>query len=136
MALASYAGAVALTDDLIAAVLAAGHPDKAAPKAAFLQAVPGGYAEGDVVVAASVPAVRAIARSVRDRVALADLAVLLEHEVHEVRLLACILMGDLAKLRRTPPSLREELAFLAIERCERLNNWDLVDTVAPHVTGP
>ncbi len=96
---------------LAATVIAAGDPSRALMKARFFQAIPGGYAEGDVVVGASVPIVREIAKRAPTNVTPDDMSQLLDHEVHEVRLLAAVLMSDLCKRRSTAP-------------------------VAPHVTGP
>lgn len=121
---------------LAATVITAGDPSKALMKARFFQAIPGGYAEGDVVVGASVPIVREIAKRAPTNVTPDDMSQLLDHEVHEVRLLAAVLMSDLCKRRSTAPGTRRQIVGLALDKAERLNNWDLVDTVAPHVTGP
>ncbi|MEL4504313.1 DNA alkylation repair protein [Luteococcus sp. H91] len=126
--------------ELVTMVLAAGNPDDAPAKAAYLKAIPGGYAEGDVVIGVRVPQLRQIAKAwLRESPRSPSLTVieaLLFHEVHEVRLLAAILLSDLCKAKRTSPAVRQRCVDLVLAHAECLDNWDLVDTVAPYVTGP
>ncbi|GAB3622416.1 DNA alkylation repair protein [Mariniluteicoccus endophyticus] len=126
-----------MTADAIAArLIALGNPDDAIAKTRFFKAGPGGYADGDQFAGVSVPKTRALAKQVRDDVTLDDIEDLLDHPVHEVRLLAAILLADLSKPRRTPQHTKDAIVALVIRRADDLDNWDLVDTVAPHTLGP
>lgn len=120
--------------ELVEAVLRAGVPQDAVAKARFFGAVPGGYAEGDVVIGVRVPVLRALARDWRRRVGLIEVEELLEDDVHEVRLLGAILLVELYKLG--DDSGRAAVVEVVLRRAERLDNWDLVDTVAPYTLGP
>lgn len=133
---------------LIEQVVAASEPRDAAAKAAYLKAVPGGYAEGDVVLGVRVPALRAIARGARHTATVDVIDALLDHEAHEVRLLAAILLADryaaatvncngdaTADRSSVATSERAALLELLLARADRLNNWDLVDSVAPYTLG-
>ncbi|KRE21262.1 DNA alkylation repair protein [Agromyces sp. Soil535] len=60
---------------------------------------------------------------------------LLEQPAHEVRALACSIMGKSAARRRTPPERRTELYELYLRRHDRIDQWDLVDLAARDVVG-
>ena len=122
------------TREMVEAVVRAGVPQDAVAKARFFGAVPGGYAEGDVVLGVRVPVLRALARDRRRQVGLVEVEELLEDDVHEVRLLGAILLVELYKLG--DDTRRAEVVDVVLRRAERLDNWDLVDTVAPFTLGP
>ncbi|GAB3709957.1 DNA alkylation repair protein [Mariniluteicoccus flavus] len=126
----------AFAERLAAIVVEASNPDDALAKARFFRAGPGENPEGDRFVGVSVPALRAIARDARKSVTLDDLDSLLDNDIHEVRLLAAILLSELSKPKRTPPRIKDAIVDLVVRRTDRLDNWDLVDTVAPHTLGP
>lgn len=125
----------ALADELVERLRSLGDSDDAVAKARYLQAFPGGYAEGDEFVGVRVPQVRALARDVRRSVELDDLDALLQHSIHEARLLGAVLVVELYKPAKTPPEKRDKVIELVLARIENLDNWDLVDTVAPHTLG-
>ena len=64
-----------------------------------------------------------------------QIEVLLESDIHEVRAGACSIMGKSASAKRTPPERQEALYELVLRRHDRINDWDLVDLVAPYVVG-
>ena len=65
----------------------------------------------------------------------AELDALLEQPTHEVRALACSIMGKSAAHRRTSPERRTELYELYLRRHDRIDQWDLVDLAAQYVVG-
>ncbi|SFR73198.1 DNA alkylation repair enzyme [Agromyces sp. CF514] len=65
----------------------------------------------------------------------ADLEALLEVPTHEVRALACSIMGKSAAHRRTSETRRHELYELYLRRHDRIDQWDLVDLAARDVVG-
>ncbi|MGI9822447.1 DNA alkylation repair protein [Agromyces sp. Marseille-Q5079] len=65
----------------------------------------------------------------------ADLEVLLEEPTHEVRALACSIMGKSAAHRHTTDERRGELSELYLRRHDRIDQWDLVDLAARDVVG-
>jgi 3-methyladenine DNA glycosylase AlkD len=75
-----------------------------------------------------------LAKTVLDLPA-AELEALLERPTHEVRALACSIMGKSAAHRRTSPERRTELYELYLRRHDRIDQWDLVDLAAQHVVG-
>lgn len=121
---------------LAEAVTAAGRAEDAIAKTRFFKAGPGGYAEGDVFCGTDVPTVRRIAKQAGDAASLDVIAELLGSPVHEVRLLAAVILSDRGRARRTTAEVREEVARLVLTHAESFDNWDLVDTVAPHAVGP
>lgn len=64
-----------------------------------------------------------------------ELETLLEQPVHEVRALACSIMGKSAANRRTGEARRTELYELYLRRHDRIDQWDLVDLAARDVVG-
>jgi 3-methyladenine DNA glycosylase AlkD len=65
----------------------------------------------------------------------AELETLLEQPTHEVRALACSIMGKSAALRKTSEPRRAELYDLYLRRHDRIDQWDLVDLAARDVIG-
>ncbi len=74
------------------------------------------------------PEQRRVARRHRDA-SLDELDALLGSEVHEHRLTALIVLT--LRFERGDADQRERLARFYLERRDRVNNWDLVDTSAP-----
>ncbi|RXZ67137.1 DNA alkylation repair protein [Agromyces albus] len=64
-----------------------------------------------------------------------ELEALLERPAHEVRALACSIMGKAAARAKTPESRRAELYDLYLRRHDRIDQWDLVDLAARDVVG-
>ena len=64
-----------------------------------------------------------------------ELEALLEQPTHEVRALACSIMGKSAAHRKTDESRRTELSELYLRRHDRIDQWDLVDLAARDVIG-
>lgn len=64
-----------------------------------------------------------------------ELELLLERPTHEVRALACSIMGKAAARPKTPETRRTELYELYLRRHDRIDQWDLVDLAARDVVG-
>jgi 3-methyladenine DNA glycosylase AlkD len=65
----------------------------------------------------------------------AEVEVLLEQPPHEVRALACSIMGKSAANRKSSAARRAELYELYLRRHDRIDQWDLVDLAARDVVG-
>ena len=99
----------------------------------FFQTQPGGYGEGDRFLGPTVPQTRTIAKRFRD-LPLDQLDLLLDSQWHEVRLTALHILVDQFSRAKTRV-LRTELFDFYMHAVYRgaVNNWDLVDTSAPHL---
>ncbi len=64
-----------------------------------------------------------------------ELESLLEQPTHEVRALACSIMGKCAARPKTTDDRRDELYGLYLRRHDRIDQWDLVDLAARDVVG-
>ncbi|MFF2494618.1 DNA alkylation repair protein [Agromyces sp. NPDC058064] len=64
-----------------------------------------------------------------------QLETLLEQPTHEVRALACSIMGKSAAHRASDEARRTELYELYLRRHDRIDQWDLVDLAARDVIG-
>ncbi|RXZ48529.1 DNA alkylation repair protein [Agromyces fucosus] len=64
-----------------------------------------------------------------------ELEALLEQPTHEVRALACSIMGKCAARPKTHEDRRGELYELYLRRHDRIDQWDLVDLAARDVVG-
>ena len=96
------------------AVVALGDPERAASSAWFFKTGPGEYGEGDVFAGVPVPQLRKLARQFRG----ADIATcseLVADDVHEVRLLALLLMVQgFAERAQNPAERAQESAERAL----------------------
>jgi 3-methyladenine DNA glycosylase AlkD len=108
-------------------------PSDAEFLAKYFKTGPGGYGEGDIFIGVRVPASRAIAKHYKG-LPLEELDILLDSPVHEHRLTAIhIIVGQFqrAKTDRQRAELFDFYLHAAMRG--RINNWDLVDTSAPHL---
>lgn len=65
----------------------------------------------------------------------AEIEILMESSIHEVRAGALSIMDKQARHKKTSAVRRKELYELYLKRHDRINNWDLVDLAAKHVIG-
>jgi 3-methyladenine DNA glycosylase AlkD len=126
-----------LSADAVVAALRAISPARDSRRVAdlqrFFKTEPGGYGEGDRFLGPTVPQTRDIARQFRG-LPIDQVDLLLESEFHEVRLTALHILVDHFNRAKTK-ALRGELFDFYIDAVMRgrVNNWDLVDTSAPHL---
>ena len=98
----------------------------------FFKTGPGEYAEGDVFIGVTVPDLRRVCRECRGA-AIPDVLALLGSVVHEERLLALLLLVEI--FRRGSDETKREVYRLYLANTKFINNWDLVDSSAPHIVG-
>jgi 3-methyladenine DNA glycosylase AlkD len=98
----------------------------------FFKTGPGQYGAGDVFWGLSVPQSRTIAKKYKD-LNLVEIKKLLESPVHEIRLIALLILveqftnGDVMKQRA--------VAKFYLKNTNYINNWDLVDLTASKILG-
>ncbi len=109
------------------------NPTIAAQAIRFFKTGPGDYGEGDRFLGIRVPVLRRVARE-RRAASVTTMFALLRSPLHEERLLALLLL--VAAFRHTDERGRERI-YRGYARAIRryVNNWDLVDTSAPHIVG-
>jgi 3-methyladenine DNA glycosylase AlkD len=112
----------------------ASDPERAAVLARYLQAVPGGYGEGDQLIGVPVPVQRRIAGRHWRRMSPAEAGELLRSPVHEERLTAVFIL--VRQFRSAGEDVQRDIVDLVLANTDRLDNWDLVDSCAPYVLGP
>ena len=107
-------------------------PTAAETAAWYFKAGPGEYGEGDRFLGIEVPHTREVARRARaipwDRV-----PALLRSPWHEERLCALILWVN--RFPKADPPEQEEIVRTWLAHARWINNWDLVDSSAPHLLG-
>lgn len=106
--------------------------EQAAIARRFFKTGPGDYGEGDQFLGLRVPQIRALVRScnaLREE----DVLALLHSEFHEERLLALLCL--VRRFERGDDKSRARVFDLYLKNTRWINNWDLVDTSAPHVIG-
>jgi 3-methyladenine DNA glycosylase AlkD len=106
--------------------------EKAAFYPRFFKTGPGEYAEGDRFLGVTVPEQRRIARRHRDT-PLTELAKLVGSPLHEHRLTGFLILNE--QFRKADEEARARLFAFCLKHLAGLNNWDLVDTVAPKIIG-
>jgi 3-methyladenine DNA glycosylase AlkD len=119
-------------DEIVARLQALGDPEHAGSVAGYFRTGPGEYAEGDQFLGIRVPVLRGLVREYRG-LPLERTEELLRSPWHEARLLACLLLAD--AYPRGDAAAREAIYRLYLGNTAYINNWDLVDSSAPHVVG-
>ncbi len=101
--------------------------------ARFFKTAPGQYGAGDIFIGVTVPEQRKIAVKFQDA-SLADISLLLKSKIHEHRFTALEILA--IQFKRAPhDSSRRNIVKFYLKNLHRVNNWDLVDTSAPHILG-
>ena len=123
---------------LTAVFLEAANPEKARHLMRFFKTGEGQYGHGDQFLGLpSVSFVRSQVKAFAMKITLPGCSRLLDSPWHEIRLVALLIMVDLARRMAKQRDLAglTELVALYDERLERANNWDLVDVSAYHIMG-
>lgn len=115
------------------ALRAQARPGHVAGVLRFFKCGPGEYGEGDAFIGVTVPAQRRIARQFR-ALPLPDAEALLTSRIHEERLTALFILV-LQFTATEDERVRRRIFRLYMKRLRFINNWDLVDSSAPHIVG-
>jgi 3-methyladenine DNA glycosylase AlkD len=106
---------------------------KAAILARYFRALPGGYGEGDLFLGINVPQQRTVAKQFKG-LGLADLVPLIKSPYHEMRLTAVFILVGIYNAAKGEADKKVAVDFY-LEHISSINNWDLVDSSAPHILG-
>ena len=101
----------------------------------YFKAGPGEYAEGDLFLGVPVPDQRAIAKEFGPSITLEELGEMLIDPIHEMRLTGVFILVNRMKKAKSREDQRP-LVDLYLASLKGINNWDLVDSSAPHILGP
>ena len=96
----------------------------------FFKTGKGEYGYGDIFLGVTAPDLRRIAKKFSQEISLQELTELIRSPIHEVRLCALIILVNKYKKEDSDKIYRYYLKHL-----NSVNNWDLVDTSAPHIVG-
>jgi hypothetical protein len=120
------------TDRVISALVKRGNTERAAHSMRFFKTAPGEYGEGDRFLGIRVPDVRRTVMTFRG-IELSRLEKLLSSPWHEVRLFSLLSMVD--RFKRGSDLEQHSIYTVYMKNSRRVNNWDLVDSSAPHIAG-
>lgn len=107
-------------------------PVKAKNSARFFKTGKGEYGEGDVFIGVTVPEQRTIAKEYKNLI-LKDIETLLNSKIHEERLVGLRILSE--RFGRVNEQEQEKIVSFYLDKCHRVNNWDLVDGSAPYILG-
>ena len=96
----------------------------------FFKTGKGEYGYGDIFLGVTMPDIRRIAKKFSQEISLQELTKLIQSPIHEVRLCALIIL--VVKYNKDEP---EKIYHYYLKHLNSINNWDLVDTSAPHIVG-
>ncbi len=105
---------------------------KAKSSAWFFKTEPGQYGHGDIFLGVTVPEQRLVGKKYRD-LPLGDVRKLLRSPYHEHRLTAVFILAD--QFRRGSPADQGQIVRAYLQSTQFVNNWDIVDSSAPHILG-
>ncbi|MFQ3575203.1 MAG: DNA alkylation repair protein [Cytophagales bacterium] len=119
--------------DLIEALQLLKNDEKALFLKRFFKTGVGEYAEGDIFWGIVMPELRRVANSF-ENLSLEEIPLLMNNEVHEVRMTASLILTF--KMKKAKSEVDKRLIFdTYVQQVDGINNWDLVDVTAPHVIG-
>ena len=96
----------------------------------FFKTNKGQYGYGDIFLGVRTPDVRNVAKRFSQTITLDELTDLIKSPIHEVRLCALIILVN--KYNKEEP---DRIYKYYLKYLNSVNNWDLVDTSAPHIVG-
>ena len=96
----------------------------------FFKTGKGEYGYGDIFLGVTAPELRRIAKKFSQEISLQELTELIQNPIHEVRLCALIILVN--KYNKEEP---DRIYHYYLKHLNSVNNWDLVDTSAPHIIG-
>lgn len=115
------------------ALRALGNARKAQFLATYFKTGKGQYGEGDAFLGVTVPQVRQQVRHFR-QMSLPGCAELLQSPYNELRLLALLVMVH--QFEKGDEATQKAVYDCFMEHRDRVNNWNLVDSSAPFISGP
>lgn len=118
--------------EILRALKEAEDAERAKRKAEFFRTGKGQYGEGDKFLGLTVPQTRSLVRKFRGT-EICHYEELLKSSIHEVRLFALISLGE--EFRKADMKDQQRIYEVYMANTDRVNNWDLVDTSAPHIAG-
>lgn len=98
----------------------------------YFKTGPGQYGAGDIFLGLMTPQSRSLVKKY-SHLPLKDIDLLLQSNIHEHRSIALGILKD-QYLKADHPDKKTYFDFY-LAHTDRINNWDLVDTSAPHVVG-
>ena len=107
-------------------------PKKAEILQKFFKTGKGDYAEGDRFIGVVVPHIRKIVNQF-ETLSLEKVLLLLASKIHEERLLALLIL--VRQYQGGPASTQKHIVNAYLANLKFVNNWDLVDSSAPHILG-
>ena len=96
----------------------------------FFKTGKGEYGYGDIFLGVTAPEIRRIAKKFSQEISLQELTELIRSPIHEVRLCALIILVNKYKKEDS-----DKIYQYYMDHLTAINNWDLVDTSAPHIVG-
>lgn len=106
--------------------------NKAKILARFFKTGKGQYGEGDIFWGLTVPQSREIAKKYKD-LSKSDLILLLKNKVHEIRLIALLIL--VFQYRKANLKIKKDIVSFYLRNAKYVNNWDLVDLSAHYIVG-
>ena len=106
--------------------------EKAKIYAKFFKTGKGEYGEGDVFLGIVVPEQRKVAKKYPD-LSLSELQQLFSSQIHEYRLTALFIL--IHQFKKAKDAQKKEFFNFYLHNTKNINNWDLVDSSAPHIVG-
>ena len=96
----------------------------------FFKTRKGEYGYGDIFLGITMPNIRRIAKKFSQEISLQKLTELIRSPIHEVRLCALVILVNKYKKEDS-----DKIYQYYLKHLNSVNNWDLVDTSAPHIVG-
>lgn len=113
-----------------------GNKEKAKGVARFFKTGKGEYGEGDIFIGINTPAVRALSKEFKD-LDLREVKKLFDSEIHEERSIGIAILNRQYEKAVKSVDLKTQTRLYKkyFSWRKRVNNWDLVDSSAPYLSG-
>ena len=109
-------------------------PERAEITKRFFKIGVGSYSENDQFIGVRVPELRILAKNSMD-LTIDEVSYIIQSPIHEQRHLALLIWTLQYQSTRTSEAEKQQIYEAYIEHRHWINNWDLIDSTAPHVVG-
>ncbi|KKQ24389.1 MAG: hypothetical protein US39_C0016G0002 [Microgenomates group bacterium GW2011_GWC1_37_12b] len=119
-------------NNLISDLKSVSQPERIKDYQRFFKTGKGDYGEGDIFIGVTVPKSRIVAKKYKD-LTLTEISKLLRSKIHEVRLIALIILVN--TYNKSSDKERAKIFNFYLANTKYINNWDLVDLSAHKIVG-
>lgn len=119
--------------ELLADIKKIADPKRAAASQRYFKTGKGEYGEGDIFIGLNNPQMHMLMKKYK-HLSLSEIQELLNSKIHEERFIGTDILAE--QYIKGPDEDKKKFYEFYLKNAKKMNNWDLVDSSAPYISGP